>query len=256
MKPQPWCLILALCLCGMLACSRPADDRPTFEIPVVWNDTLPKEISATPIAGTNRSIIRVHDRLGNLWGYFFADGDVAHGPASLFYTQGGIYRAATFVHGLADGEMKTFWANGNLRWIHPMKLGMQDGIQYFFDSTGQKYSAVTFLADQREGLGTWYYPSGTVKQEGMYHLDQPVGKHFGYDPQGRLIDFRYFGRHCLNPPCGDYGISLDSLGMPTDSFRGGPSENQDMFYAIIRRDTFKPSSSAGTAHLGHLLPPN
>jgi MORN repeat variant len=247
-------MIWGICCClWMLGCGEKTNPSSSFKIPTVWDDSLEKKFTFIPIDGTQETIVNIKDAKGNPWGYFVMRDSVADGQGKLFYSNGNVYREANFNHGVLHGEMRTYWLNGNLRWIHPMKEGVLEGIQCYFDSLGRKITVIMFANGLREGLGEWYYPDSLIKQQGMYHVGYPVGKHFVYDSLGRLMQFRYFGRYCMNPPCDLFGITFNSSGMPIDSFSRGPSEAQEKFYDIIRRDTFQPTYYDSSLHLEYLL---
>ena len=66
------------------------------------------------------------------------------------------------------------------------KFGKKDGIWIDNYSSGELYSKINYLNDEKEGAGNFYYKSGSVSQEGKYVKGNKSGVWVNYEENGKI----------------------------------------------------------------------
>lgn len=80
-----------------------------------------------------------------------------------------------------------FFSNGLLRCMGTWADSKRDGIWTYYHPTGQKQTEANFKSGLRDGQYTVYYETGIPMYIGQYKMDQPTGTWEFYDADGGLI---------------------------------------------------------------------
>lgn len=80
-----------------------------------------------------------------------------------------------------------FFSNGLLRCMGTWLDNQRDGLWTYYHPTGQKQTEATFKNGLRDGQYTVYYENGIPLYIGHYNMDTPCGTWEYYDPDGELI---------------------------------------------------------------------
>ena len=89
--------------------------------------------------------------------------------------------------GILQGEMKSFYKNGQLKCLVHYNQGRISGKSEFWDEKGNLTLEANYKNDQLNGKYSVLYSNGKVKEKGQFRDDKRTGLWTYYDEQGRQI---------------------------------------------------------------------
>ncbi len=96
-----------------------------------------------------------------------------------------------FKNGILNGEAKSFYINGNLRWRGYYENGSYMGKWEYWDINGNKLKEVHFVNDSLTGNYQAWYQEGQLKEQGQYIRNKKTGKWMYYSEDGKLQVISY-----------------------------------------------------------------
>lgn len=108
-----------------------------------------------------------------------------------YFENGQISYQVPIVHGKRQGNMITFYSEGQIKGIANYTDGKLDGQATGYDSIGNEISIIPYSHGIKHGKYYYFYPSGKVKKEGSFKLGKHTGPGFEYFEDGRLLR-KYF----------------------------------------------------------------
>ncbi len=109
----------------------------------------------------------------------------------VYYNSKKIKEIFHFKNGILNGEAKSFYINGNLRWRGYYKNGACTGKWEYWDVNGEKTKEVYFVNDSLTGIYQAWYQSGKLKEKGQYAQNRKTGKWIYYSEDGKLQEISY-----------------------------------------------------------------
>ena len=174
------------------------------------------------VLGTYKNDVKVGQ-----WAYYFNSGQIeqigaydergqANGEWKWYYDSGKILRSESFENGLEEGVLTEFAEDGKIitkglysaglkegAWIYEMgayketgayKEDLKEGIwKHAYTDNGKTRYEGTFKMGNAVGKHKYYYPSGTLKCEGLYNGGVKNGDWYYYNEAGeieKIITFR------------------------------------------------------------------
>jgi len=140
-------------------------------------------------------------KTGN-WTFFYPSGVVEQkgnyktgkpeGQWTWYYDNGKVEREEVFVRGLPEGMFIEYSPTGDTLTKGEYIEGEKEGVWYY--NVGDHTEIGEYKRSLREGVWKSYFPDGTLKSEGKYTQDQPVGEHLFYYENGKLQKEAYYSK--------------------------------------------------------------
>ncbi|CAN5465701.1 hypothetical protein BH11BAC3_BH11BAC3_24720 [soil metagenome] len=111
-----------------------------------------------------------------------------------FYTPDGAKESEGYYSkdGLAEGNFKYYYKNGQLSAEGSYKNGLQEGKKTYYYSNGKISQSANYKADKADGYFINYYINGQVSGEGWYVNDERQGTFINYDLLGNINSKTYY----------------------------------------------------------------
>nr|MBA3971598.1 toxin-antitoxin system YwqK family antitoxin [Bacteroidota bacterium] len=91
-----------------------------------------------------------------------------------------------------EGEVISFFSNGNIKSKLFYISNNLHGTQFYFHMNGKPHSKTTYLHGMLEGPFQEYYDNGNLQMEGTFHYNKKEGSFINYTQQGiKLIEGKY-----------------------------------------------------------------
>ncbi len=135
--------------------------------------------------------IKFFDKKGNV----ISNTTSRKGDANIaFYAADGAKESEGYYSkdGLAEGNFKYYYKNGQLSAEGNYKNGLQDGAKTYYYSNGKISQTANYKADKADGYFINYYLNGQVSGEGWYVNDDRQGTFINYDLLGRITSKTYY----------------------------------------------------------------
>jgi antitoxin component YwqK of YwqJK toxin-antitoxin module len=104
-----------------------------------------------------------------------------------YYVSGNLREEKVFVNGLQDSIQTFFGEDGNRRGEIHFREGLRNGMTYEIYRNGQIAFKGNCINGKFEGLSTWYYENGKVKESVYRHLGHDTGTMLRFDTAGILL---------------------------------------------------------------------
>ncbi len=138
--------------------------------------------------GKQTGFIREYWGNGTLKGTYTAIDGIRQGPAKEFYQTGKISKQGGFINDEWDGEVVSFYENGQKLSVVRYKNGKKNdpAWQQFYE-TGELKSQVKVVDDLKQGVGKEFFTNKKVKTVGEFKDNKRQGIFKEFDEDGKKV---------------------------------------------------------------------
>ncbi|MGE4586979.1 MAG: toxin-antitoxin system YwqK family antitoxin [Mangrovibacterium sp.] len=126
-------------------------------------------------------------------GIYYLDSKPYTGIYTISYDNGNPQMTISLKEGVKDGEIRSFFENGQVREICFYKNNLMDGIWTTYNEKGIKVAKAAYREGKKHGEWAVWDDRGQLIYEMYYFEGQKAGKWKQYDPStGKLLHERIF----------------------------------------------------------------
>ncbi len=126
-----------------------------------------------------------------------------HGDMQVFYPRQEslekvIALQATYVDGLAEGDMVEFSPKGSKQSVTPYKKGEKEGVMLLFSDRGKVAVSVEFHKDKLNGMAYEYHPNGQLKKQVLFADNQKENEEKAFYSNGQPASLTNYSKGLIN----------------------------------------------------------